>query len=134
MPLTRDTVTVASRVMVPAYSALCALWGLVFVVDPQDRLAHAPSLQFARQWLELPVWGGLWLALAAVLILASLRQDREHYVAGLGVCGASWFAWGVVVEASVFVRSDVSYLAGTLPWFVSVACWASIRSLLAQEA
>lgn len=134
MPLTRDTITVASRTMVPAYSALCALWGLVFVIDPQARLARAPSLELARQWLELPVWGGLWLTLAAVMTLASLRQNREHYVAALGICCASWLAWGGVIEAAVFVRTDVSYLAGTLPWFVAVACWASIRSLLAQEA
>jgi hypothetical protein len=131
--LTRDTVTVASRTMVPAYSGLCALWGLVFVIDPQDRLAHAPSLELARQWLALPVWGGLWLTLAAVMTLAALLHDRQHYLAALGICCTSWIAWGGVIEASVFVRPDVSYLAGTLPWFVAVACWASIRSLLAQE-
>lgn len=134
MPLDRDELTVASRVMLPTYAALCALFGVVFVLDPQGRLSRAPSLDLARDWLPLWAWGALWLGLAAAMEAARRVGSRHAFLLGLGLCMGSWIAWGGVLEGAVFVNDDVSFLAGVLPWFVARACWASLRSLLAKES
>lgn len=134
MPLDRDHVTIASRLMLPTYAAFCGVYGIVFILDPQGRLGRAASLEAARWAMDLWIWGALWLVLAAVMLAALRTHTRDRYLAALYICRASWWAWAVVCEAAVFFNDDVTFLAGSLGVFVGIACTASIRSLRTGEA
>lgn len=133
MPLDRAHVTVASRVMLPAYTALNGVFAAVFLTDPQLRLQKAPSLAYARGWLPISVWGLLWFTLAALMIVALVVRHRETFVTALAVNAAAWFVWGLVTAAAVVTQANVTPLAGVLPWFVATASFASMLSLLHQE-
>ena len=134
MPLTRTTVTAASRTMLPAYVVLSALVGVVYIVDPGNRLGRAPSITFQRDVMPLEVWGAVMVGLAALMVAAMLSQRRLLFAYALSCCALTWLIWGAAIARAIFLTDNTSYLAPVLPWFVTVACWASIRSLLAQEA
>lgn len=133
MPLDRANVTIASRVMLAAYPVLNIIWGAAFLLDPQGRLGRAPSLQPARDAADLWLWGVMWLTLAALMAAAWFTRNRDRYIFALKVNRWVWFGWGFLIESAVFTQPDVSFLAGTMGWFVATACWASDRSLVARE-
>lgn len=133
MPLDRNNITIASRVMLPAYAAANATFAAVFLLDPQRRLSLAPSLDIARNWMPIERWGLLWLAVAAVMAAALIVRHRALFVTALAINAGAWFAWGFLTGAAVFTQPNVTPLASVLPWFVAVASFASMLSLLAGE-
>lgn len=133
MPLDRRNVTSASRVMLPTYIVINVAFAGAFLTDPQGRLELAPSLDFARGWMPIDHWGALWLLLAGLMLVALAIQHRTTFIAALGVNTGAWFSWGLLTEAAVLSQPNVSLLAGVLPWFVAVASFASMLSLLARE-
>lgn len=132
MPLDRDHVTIASRVMLPAYVLADLLFGVAFVL-PGSRPLRAPALGPARDVLPLAVWGGIWLAVAVVMAAALLRRSRLMFTFALSTNAVAWFLWGCLLEAAVLSQPAVTYLACVLPWFVAVASIASMQSLLREE-
>lgn len=134
MPLDRAHVTTASAVMLRAYPVLNLVFGVAFVFDPQGRLGRAPSLDPARAAFPLQVWGAMWLGLAALMAGAWLTRVRDRYVFALKVNRWVWLGWAVLIESAVLTQPDVSFLAGVLPTFVAVCCWASDRSLRYGDA
>lgn len=133
MPLDRAHVTIASRLMLPAYTVLNAAFAGMFLLDPQQRLQAAPSLDHARSWMPIDRWGLAWFALAALMVTALIVQHRPTFVAALSINTAVWFTWGLVVETAVLTQPNVTPLAGVLPWFVATASFASMLSLLSGE-
>lgn len=133
MPLDRQHITIASAVMLPAYAILDALFGVVFISDPEHRLGLAPSLVAAREYLTLPLWGVMWIALTALMTFALIVKARWVFVVALALNIAAWALWAVVVELAVIDQANVSYLAGALPLFVAVASFASLLSLMSRE-
>lgn len=135
MPLTRATVTVASRIMLPAYCLLCAAFGLVYTFDPGHRLNTVPALTFQRQVMGgtmLP-WGLLFLGLAVLMVLAFTRKSRMTFAFALCCCAVTWLLWGGMYAVSVAQEPRASVLAPVLPLFVVAACIASTASLLKGE-
>ncbi len=133
MPLDRAHITATSAVMLPFYTLTDLVFGLVFIFDPQDRLALAPSMDAARAIMPLEVFGGMWLALAVVMVSAWFSRNRDSMLLALHTSGLLWFLWSGVSGASVFLNPAVTYLAGWFGLTLTVAHYASIRSLHARE-
>ncbi len=134
MPLDRQNVTIASRVMLPAYALLNAAFAAAFLTDPQSRLGLTPSLDVARSFMPISAWGLMWFTIAALMVTALVVHHRGIFIGVLAANFAIWLAWGVLVEVAVSTQPNVSYLAGVLPWFVAVASFASMLSLLTRES
>lgn len=135
MPLNRSNVTIASRVMLPAYIVLATAYGFVYVADPFGRLAGAHSLDFPRKVMggSMVAWGLLFLGLALFLSLMLFKQARRGYVLGLCICAAAWLAWAFLYAVSIWTDPRASILAPVGPLFYCTASIASALSLLARE-
>lgn len=135
MPLTRKTVTAASRIMLPAYVILSAVFGLVYVFDPFGRLDGVHALAFQRRLTggSMVVWGLIFLGLAVLMLVAFTRHSRLLFAFALCCCAFTWFLWGCAYTASVVIDPQTSILAPVLPWFVTACCTASSVSLLKRE-
>lgn len=133
MPLDRAHITSASAVMLPWYVVTDATFGVLFIIDPGDRFAGAPSLAAARGLLPLPAWGGLWFALAAVMVAAAVSRSRDRMILALWISGITWGLWGFVTAAAILTQPLVTPLAGWLGWTLAAAHYASIRSLRRSE-
>ena len=134
MQLDRKHVTVASRVMLPAYAVLFAGLGLNYVVTSRARLTLSPTLAYADGLLPLPAWGVLFLCVAALMVAALLTKTRMLFRYGLWlgiVCMTIWA--GVFASAAYGPGGDASPAAFLWPAFVATACYASNRSLLTGE-
>ena len=135
MPLTKATVTAASRIMLPTYVALTATLGVVYTFDPLDRLNSVHALT-AQRWVmggQMWPWGVLFLGLSAVMLAAFRTHRREWFVFALYGCAAAFVMWGLLYAASVVLDPETSLLAPVYPLFVARACRASAKSLLARE-
>jgi hypothetical protein len=133
MPLTRATVTAASRIMLPAYVVLCLIFGVAYIFDPGNRLEQAPSITFQRAILPLWTWGAIMLTLAALMLGAFRTKSRLTFAYALCCCAITWALWGIAIAVSIFLTPNTSWLAPALPWFVSVCCIASLASLVTRE-
>lgn len=135
MPLTRETVTSASRIMLPAYVALAAAYGIVYLLDPLGRLAGAHSLDVPRAVMggSMRPWGVLFLGLAGFLALCLLRHSRKAYVFGACVAASAWVLWAGMYAASIFTDPMASVLAPVGPLFYVTAIFATSVSLLRRE-
>lgn len=135
MPLTRATVTAASRVMLPAYVALTAVIGAVYTFDPTRRLngVHALAVPRAVMGGTMTLWGVMFLSIASLMAVAFLTHRRALFVTGLYLCAATFLFWAGMYTVSVFVDQETSILAPVYPLFVVVACHASATSLLRGE-
>jgi hypothetical protein len=134
MPLTRSNVTVASRIMLPTYVVLTTMFGLVYVIDPFGSLGNISALRFQRSVMPMAAWGAILLALSALMVVAFTRQSRMLFAFALACCAMTWFLWGGMYAVSVALApTEASLNAPILPWFVSVACVASMASLLKGE-
>lgn len=135
MPLTRDQITVASRVMLPAYIMLATAYGLVYILDPLHRLKGSHALAFPRAVMggTMVPWGLLFLGLALFLALMLGTRSRRGYVFGLCVFAAAWLVWAVMYGISMWTDPQTSLLAPVGPLFYATASLASALSLLARE-
>lgn len=133
--LTRDSVTVASRVMLPAYVVLAAVYGMVYIFDPLGRLKDSHALAFPRAVMggTMVPWGFLFLGVAVFLAAMLRTQSRRGYVFGLCVFAAAWAAWAVMYGISIFTDPQTSVLAPVGPLFYFTAAIASALSLLTRE-
>jgi hypothetical protein len=132
MPLTRASMTIAQRVMTVANTALAAAFGYGYVFEA-DTLRHAAAYRSIDRLIPLEVQGVGYLGIALCLGVGLAVRSRRVHVAGL-----AWLmAWTVILAGLLvagWLRHDVTFLAWVLPAYVAVACWASMLSLVAQEA
>lgn len=133
-PLDRSNITWASGIMLPAYVVLFLAFGAAYVTDPDGRLSRAPSVTFQRDFMPLWCWGAAMI-MTAILILVAFRTGNRAACAYALCCAAvTWFLWGCSVAAAIPLTPNTTYLAPVLPWFVSVCCIASTKSLIRQES
>lgn len=132
MPLTRGTITAASRVMLPVYVVFFTLLGLTYLLTPLSRLLASPGLAYADALLSLRVWGGLFLVAAVVMAAAMVTQSRIAFRFALILCGLSMATFTAALMVAIF-KSEASPAAWSWSAFVVAACVASERSLAAGE-
>lgn len=128
-------VTVASRVMLPAYLILATWYGTVYLFDPFGRLENSHGLAFQRDLGggSMEPWGLFFLALAAFLAVQMLRGSRETYTWGLCILAAIWIAWSGCYVVSMFQDDATSLTAPAPTLFYATAGIASALSLKARE-
>lgn len=133
MPLDRAHITAASKIMLPTYVVLATLAGCVYTFDPFGRVAGIHALTFQRSVMPVWLWGCPFLVLAALMVLALVRRSRDGFAFALAVSSVAWFAWGCLYLVSATTDPEASVLAPAFPWFVAVACIASMVSLVKRE-
>lgn len=131
MPLDRENITVASRIMLPAYVLFFAAIGLNYL-SGSARLGLSPMLRYADELMPLQMWGALFLGCSLLMLYALIRRQRSTYRFGLLVCFFSMAVWTVVAIVGSLVES-VSYSAAAWPGIVMAACAATNRSLARGE-
>lgn len=132
MPLTRETVTAASRVMLPTYVVLFIVIGANYLTTPEPRLLASPALAYASAWMPLNAWGWTFLTVAALMLIALLSGRRGLFRYALLVAMIAMIVWAGVFILAAF-RGGASPSAWIWPAFVAAACLASYRSLSHRE-
>lgn len=131
MPLDRQHVTAASRIMLPTYVAFFAVLGINYLIA--DGTASAsPALAFADRLMPLHAWGGMFLVCSALMGAALLSKKRLLYRFALRMCALSMLFWAAII-ASASAAGDATPLAAVWAAFVTAACVASDRSLATRE-
>lgn len=132
MPLDREHVTAASRIMLPSYAVFFAVVGLGYMFGQAGRVFASPMLRYADHILPIPVWGGLFVTCSLIMVVALRSHDRLLYRWALTLCGISMVVWmGVAIAGAIW--SNVTVTAWVWPGLVTQACRASNRSLLRGE-
>lgn len=132
MPLTRDNVTAASRIMLPTYIAFFAIIGYGYTFGPRNTLAATPALAFADRLMPLQAWGTVFLTCSLLMAAALTLHRRTLYRWALRMCGISMAVWAIVI-LSATLHGDASAVAWAWAAFVTAACFASDRSLATRE-
>lgn len=130
--LDRDTITVASRLMIPAYAVFFAVVGSNFLLAPEHRLAATPGLQYAAVTGGIRLYGCLFLLVAAIITGALVSRRREPCLYALYVAAISMFLWAILQFVAVFF-SAASPSGWCWPGLICTACIASSRSLRRRE-
>lgn len=131
MPLDRQHVTAASRIMLPTYVSFFALLGINYLAADDIALA-SPALAFANDVMPLPVWGCLFIACAVIMFCALVTKRRALYRWALRMCGLSMVFLAVVIAWAAWM-GDATPLAFIWAGFVAAACYATDRSLARRE-
>jgi CDP-diglyceride synthetase len=132
MPLDRQHMTVASRVMLPRYVVFFTAVASNYLFTPLGRLLDSPGLAYANELMSLRLWGVAFLAAALAMFAALLRHERDLFRAALLFCRLGMLVWAVVLALAA-ILGDASPTAWAWPWLIEGACKASYRSLTAQE-
>lgn len=131
--LTWDTITVASRIMLPIYVGFFAVISWNFLFSDLNVLISSPGLSYANGVMGLRAWGLVFLAVVAFMAIALILKHRGlfRYALILGaLCMGLWA--GTMIAAIIFGHASPSAFAW--PLFVGAACVSSNRSLLKGEA
>lgn len=132
MPLDRQHVTAASRVMLPTYAGFFAVVGGNWLLTPADRLLASPGLAYADALLTIRAWGALFLGAALLMVAALAARHRDAFRAALLFCFFTLLVWAGVMGAAA-INGTASPSAPAWPTFIACACLASYRSLTRRE-
>ena len=131
MPLDREHITAASRIMLPTYVVFFATLGVNYVIADTSSLNN-PVLDYVDDVMPLPVWGCLFLFCSFVMVSAMATRRRALYRWALRMCGLSMLFWATVIFLAT-LAGDASLFSAVWSLFVATACLASDRSLARQE-
>lgn len=132
MTLTRDTVTAASRIMLPSYPPFFAVIGMGLLLTPTSRLLATPAFNYADQLVSIRWWGAAFLLLAGVFVAALVLKQRRPYQFALTIA-VTWMSLFAVVTAAAALKDMASFSAWAWSAFVARACYASLVSLEVRE-
>lgn len=131
-PLTRVSVTIASRVMLPADVVFFAVVGTSFVATPTHRLRETPSLRYLDDRVGVAFVGVAFLVFAAVLLFAMVEHRRALAQKALSVM-ALWLWIYAAANIAAAVVGQASWSAWAWPAHIGLGCWASLLSLEKRE-
>ena len=126
-PLQRDTVTAASRIMLPTYVVFFGLLGINYLAADQTAQA-SPPLVYVDDRVPLPAWGAVFLTCAAVMAVSLLLRRRTLYRYALWYCGLAMVVWMVGI-AFASKAGEATPFAWVWAYLAASACFASDRSL-----
>lgn len=130
--LARWNVTIASRVMLPAYPGLLGYLGAGFLLTPEAELLETPVYRSMAALMPLRLWGAGLVAIAVAQVVSLLLKKRAPYAGSLCVVIVWMTAWAAVNIVSYF-QGEASPLAWPWPAFAATCCWATLLSLKAGE-
>ena len=132
MPLRPTTVTSAAQVMLPWYSIMYGVIGLLFIFQDPLRTS-GESFRVARDMFPIPVWGALFLIISTVEAIALVIHRRGTYMVGLTLGAGMAGFWGGLLVASAALDNHVSFTSAmwVLGWVAAHV--ASTRSLARRE-
>lgn len=133
MPLSRATVTKASRIMLPAYPIFTGWLGANYLLTPRCRLTGTPVLRLADSYAPMPVWGGLFLAVAVLLAAALFTHRRFLYEIGLVGFASLMLVWTGIFTVAIFTIPGSSPAGPAWPLFGITTAAATIRTLDTRE-
>lgn len=133
MDLIKANVTVASRIMVPAYIVLMTYYGFIYWVDPLERTKSSHALAFPRSLMAINYWGMLFIAIAIAMLIALRQKSRRGYIVALSTACSTWIMWAVMYTVSIFTDHQTSLLAPVGPLFYATCCIATMLSLQSRE-
>lgn len=135
MPLTRATVTAASRIMLPAYVLLTAWFGFQYLFDPTGRINRSHGLVYPRQVMggTMAPWGLVFLGLAALMLLAIALRNDTTFALALGMGVVVFLIWFWCSVKSMSLDPTVAPTAPAVWLFIATACFASLVSLVKRE-
>lgn len=135
MALDRESVTAASRIMLPAYVVFFAWNAANYILTPRAILTDAPAIDYADQIMPMPAWGLVFAANAALMLTALIiarAWSRSAFVYALWVGIVTMGCYSLVFVAAT-IYGGASLGACSWPLLAATACYASQRSLLKQE-
>lgn len=128
MPLTRDTITASSRVMLIVYPLFSLGLGLAYVLGDPARY-QSPSQQLLRDMMPIRAWGYLFLVLTAVKVIAWGTRRRDAMILALCLGFAFYSVWAVTFLVAA-ITVPLAAPTGPIVWgFIAVAHIASLQSL-----
>lgn len=130
MPLDREHITSASRVMLPSYAIFIGGLGIGYIAG--YRIGQNPMLKYADHIMPLEVWGGVFVACSLTMTAALILHRRLLYQYALMMCAVSMFIWMLVAIVGIFSQ-PITFTAPLWPGLVMQACRASNRSLFRGE-
>lgn len=128
MPLDRAHMTEAERVTLRLYPVAYAAIGLVLMFQPATRTS-GPAFEPARLLLPMPVWGLLFVLIAAAEVLALGIQRRRLYIGALTAGAGMAVFWLVLLIYATTGSDKVSYSSAGWVMIAAVAQFASARML-----
>lgn len=132
-PLTWDSITLPSKLMLPTYLGLFSVMGYNYTFGEIEGLIAGPGLRYANSLpLDLRQWGVMFFTAASLMVVAICKKRRSIFRYALWWGAICLFIWaGVFASAAVWGDGTPGAWA---PWFaLGVACLASDRSLLHGE-
>jgi hypothetical protein len=115
--------------MLPVYVGHSAIFGCLFLWDPQNRLERSPSLALARAMLPLRVWGFIFLSIGCVMMFALVSHHRRDFTFALYLYAVTMFLWVGIYIGALFLNPDASSVAFAWPLGWAAACVASALSI-----
>lgn len=133
MPLDRENVTAASRIMLPAYIVLNSGFGMVLILDPTNTIKNARALRWQDGVLDLSAWGA-WLTLLALLLAFAWfrNHNRDLGSFAIAVSAVSWLVFGGAWAVAIWT-DGATPLGPMLAAFVVTAHYASLKSIVRRD-
>lgn len=132
MPLTWQNMTVASRIMLPAYVLVAGYIGGCYLLAP-DRRLQGPALAVARHLLTMEMWGVLALGLAGTVVVSLITQRRNLVIVALCIGAVAYEFWCVFYGISAVRDPFASPVTPIWPFGWGIAHLASAVSLSRDE-
>lgn len=130
--MTRNTVTAASRIMLPSYVIAFCWFGAGWMFGDRTTILENPALRFADHWLPIHWWGALLVTCGLLIFAAMLSHRRTLCRLALWIAAIAMGVF-VVVFATASLNGHATPGAASLFYLAAAACVATERSLLKGE-
>jgi hypothetical protein len=130
--LTRDSITKASMMMLPAYPILAGAQGLAYTLGDPAR-TNTPSFEAAKHLLPMRMWGVVFLGLALVMVVGYAMRSRDVTVFVLFSAAMAYSMWSGAFWVALLTVDDASLMAPAWPLFAAWCCFVSASSVARRE-
>lgn len=130
-PLTWESLTEPSKVMIPVYVGAQLWLGTAYVFDDGPRKSAALAL--ARMIMDMTWWGFLYWGGAAALVAAFLTHRRSLFALVLYMVMVAALGWSAICGGAMWVSPDAPASAPVYPLVFAAACFSTARAVLSRK-